>query len=209
MKLKPIIADPLRLYELGLRNLMDMAILIHIGRCGIVGAKRASIAALMKVGYDTARSGVDRLCELGLITSVSRDYRAGLPHNFVCTLRGWKLLTEPADFSMFPHSQLALENHAARKKSRKKSPTPENQTPVADAAGIDVEQGRDDDSTADPAAHPHAERQAAALGRETPGDKTGPGASEADDAEPADGKEAAEAAGILPAVSLADLAPTG
>lgn len=205
MKVKPIIADPLRLYELGLRNLMDMAILIHIGRCGIVGAKRASIAALMKVGYDTARSGVDRLCELGLITSVSRDYRAGLPHNFVCTIRGWKLLTEPADFSMFPHSQLALKNYAARKKS----PSPENQTPASDAPGIDVEQGCDDDSTADPAAHPHSEREAAALGRETPRDETGPGTSEADDAEPADGQEAAGAAGILPAVSLADLAPAG
>lgn len=209
MKLKPIIADPLRLYELGLRNLMDMAILIHIGRCGIVGAKRASIAALMNVGYETARSGVDRLCELGLITSVSRDYRAGLPHNFVCTLRGWKLLTEPADFTMFPHSQLALQNHAARKKSRKKSPPPENQTPAADAPGIDVEAGGDDDHVADAAAHSDAEREAAPLGSETPGDETGPGASEADDAEPADGQESAGAAGILPPVSLADLAPAG
>ena len=207
MKPKTIIADPLRLYELGLRNLMDMAILIHIGRCGIVGAKRTSIAALMKVGYDTARSGVDRLCELGLITSVSRDYRAGLPHNFVCTVRGWKLLTEPADFSMFPHSQLALENHA-RKKSRK-HPPPEDQSAAAEAAAIDVGQGRDDDPSADPAAHSDAERKAAPLGRKTPGDETGPGTSEADDAEPADGQEAAEAAGILPEVSLADLAPAG
>lgn len=208
MKYKPIIADPLRLYQLGLRNLMDMAILIHIGRCGIVGAKRASIAALMNVAYETVRGGVDRLCELKLITSVSRDYRAGLPHNFVCTVGGWKLLTEPADFTMFPHSQLALLNHASLKKSSKNQP-PEDQSPAANAAGIVVEAGGDDDHVADPAADSDTEREAAPLGRETPGDETGPGASEADDAVPADGQEAAGAAGILPAVSLADLAPAG
>lgn len=147
MKVKPIIADPLRLYELGLRNLMDMAILIHIGRCGLIGAKRQSIADAMGVCYDTARSGVDRLIDNGLVTSISRDYRPGSPHNFVCTVRGWNLLTTPADFSMFPHSQLTLENHA-RKKSRQTPP--ENQTPAADAPGIHLERGGDDNHSTDP-----------------------------------------------------------
>jgi len=206
MKCKPIIADPLRLYELGLRNLMDMAILIHVGRCGLVGAKRTAIAEMIKVSYDTARSGVDRLCDLGLLTSISRDYRAGCPHNFVCTVRGWDLLTKPADFSMFPHSQLALENHA-RKKSR--HTTPENQTPAANPPGIDLGARSDDNHSADAAADTDTERKAAALGRETPGDETGAGTGEAQHAESAVRGEAAEAEGILAAVSVADETPVG
>lgn len=113
MKTKAIIADPMRLFELGLRNLMDMAILVHIGRCGIIGAKRTSIAAAHRVSYDTARSGVDRLCELGLVTSISKDYSVGTPFNFVCTVKGWNLLTTPADFSMFPHAQMSLSKDNA------------------------------------------------------------------------------------------------
>jgi hypothetical protein len=206
MKCKPIIADPMRLYELGLRNLMDMAILVHIGRCGLVGAKRTTISEVMNVSYETARSGVDRLCDLGLLTSISRDYRAGCPHNFVCTVRGWDLLTKPADFSMFPHSQLALENHA-RKKSR--HTTPENQTPAAHPPGIDLGAGSDDDHSPDSAADPDTERKAAALGRETPGYETGAGTGEAQYAESAVRGEAAEAAGILAALPLADEAPAG
>jgi hypothetical protein len=115
---KPIIADPLRLFELGLRNLMDMAILVHIGRCGLIGAQRTSIAEAMRVSYDTARSGVDRLADIGLITCVGRDYKPGGPMNFVCTGRGWALLTQPADFTMFPHAQMALEKQARGKNRR-------------------------------------------------------------------------------------------
>jgi hypothetical protein len=116
MKTKPIIADPLRLYALGLRNLMDMAILVHIGRCGILGARNSSIAEMLHAPYDTARSGTRRLKVLGLITTVSKDQSSGLPHNFVCTIRGWKMLTEPADFSMFHQSQLAFEDYARKKR---------------------------------------------------------------------------------------------
>jgi hypothetical protein len=206
MKVKPIIADPMRLYELGLRNLMDMAILVYIGRCGIIGAKRKAIAEEMKVHYHTAFSGVDRLIDLGLVTSISRDHRPGSPHNFVCTLRGWDLLTKPADFSMFPHSQLALENHA-RKKSR--NTTPENQTPAAHPPGIELGSRSDDDRSPDAAADPDTERKAEALGRETPGDETGSGTGEVEHAESAVRGEGPEAAGILVAVSLADEAPAG
>lgn len=98
----------MRLFELGLRNLMDMAIIIHIGRCGIIGAKRTTIAASLGVSYDTARSGVDRLCELGLVTSISKDHTQGTPMNFVCTVKGWNLLTMRADFTLFPHAQMEL-----------------------------------------------------------------------------------------------------
>jgi len=175
---KPIIADPLRLYELGLRNLMDMAILIHIGRCGLIGAKRQSVADTIKVSYDTARSGVDRLIEHGLVTTASRDHGPGLAHNMVCTVRGWNLLTQPADFTMFPHSQLALQNHASRKKSRQTPP--KNQTPAADAPGIDVGSGGNDDHPAGTAQESITER-ADTLADEKHGDTNGSGNGQADD----------------------------
>ena len=108
MKIKPIIADPLRLYELGLRNLLDMAVLVFIGRCGLVGVQRTAISSRMKVCYQTARTSVDRLCELGLVTSASKSYSTGCPENYVCTRRGWDLLTEPSDFSLFPWAQSPL-----------------------------------------------------------------------------------------------------
>lgn len=176
---KPIIADPLRLYELGLRNLMDMAILVHIGRCGLIGAKRQSVADTIKVSYDTARSGVDRLIEHGLVTTASRDHGPGLAHNMVCTVRGWNLLTQPADFTMFPHSQLALQSHASRKKSRKEKP-PENQTPAADAPGIDVGSGGHDDHPAGTAQESITERTDA-LADEKHGDADGAGNGQTDD----------------------------
>lgn len=179
---KPIIADPLRLYELGLRNLMDMAILVHIGRCGIIGSRRRFIADHMKVGYDTARSGTDRLWELGLITSASRDHGPGMAHNLVCTVEGWKLLTDPPDFSPFPHSQLILRNHACRKKSCKETPS-ENQTPAADAPGIDVGSGDNDDHPAGTAQESITER-ADALDEQTESDAGRAGSSKADHSEP-------------------------
>lgn len=181
MKVKPIIADPLRLYELGIRNLMDMAILIHIGRCGLIGAKRQSIADTIKVSYDTARSGVDRLIEHGLVTAACRDHGPGLAHNMVCTVRGWNLLTMPADFTMFPHSQLALQNHASRKKSRKENP-PKNQTPAADAPGIHMGIGANDDHPADTAKESITE-WADALAEEKHGDPDGKGYGQAHDLE--------------------------
>lgn len=181
---KPIIADPLRLYELGLRNLMDMAILVHIARCGLIGARRASIADAIKVPYDTAHSGVVRLKELGLVTAGNRPHTG---HSMVCTVRGWNLMTQPADFTMFPHSQLALQNHASRKKSRKETPS-ENQTPAADAPGIDVASGGNDDHPENPAEESITER-ADALGREIESHEAGPGTSQADGPECADGAE--------------------
>lgn len=108
MKIKPIIADPLRLYELGVRNLLDMATLIHIGRCGLVGVQRTAISQHMRVCYETARASVDRLCEMKLVTSASKGTSTGCPLNFVCTKAGWSVLTEPSDFTLFPWAQKPL-----------------------------------------------------------------------------------------------------
>ena len=114
---KPIIADPMKLHALGLRNLTDMAALIHIGRCGIVGTQRQAIADVLRISYDTSRAACDRLFDLGLIAHACRHNGYGSPYNLICSKRGWDLLTAPADFSLFPHAQLALKTHGRGKKS--------------------------------------------------------------------------------------------
>jgi hypothetical protein len=195
---KAIIADPLRLYELGLRNLMDMAILVHIGRCGLVGTTRKSISEILKVSYDTARCGVDRLQDLKLVTPASRDHGPGSAYNMVCTVRGWNLLTQPADFSMFTHSQIALQKNVTRQKSRQE-PQDLDEEPAARAAGIPLEhggEGGNDDHPEDTGAGALAQRQAGALGGEAQGDAGGAGTGEADDAEPAARLPATEADGV-------------
>jgi len=180
MNTKPIIADPLRLYALGVRNLMDMAILVHVGRCGLIGTQRNAIKELLGVSYDTARSGMDRLQELKLITQVSKTNTTGCARNYCVTQRGWKLLTDPADFSLFPHAQSALATHESRKKSRQAPP--ENQTPAAGAAGIEVGGGKPDDRAAGAAGGALAKRSAA-LAHQAPGDQGGTGPGETQHAE--------------------------
>jgi hypothetical protein len=108
----------------------------------------------------------------------------------VCTVRGWNLLTQPADFTMFPHSQLALQKHVS-KKNRKESP-PENQTPAADAAGKHMGGGGNDDHPADTAQESIAER-ADSLGSKSKDGENGSGASETHGFEFADGTEGTDA----------------
>lgn len=195
---KAIIADPLSLYELGIRNLMDMAILVHIGRCGLVGATRKSISEILKVSYDTARSGVDRLQDIKLVTPASRDHGPGCAYNMVCTVRGWNLLTQPADFTLFPHSQIALQNHVTRQKSRQ-TPQDTAQEPAALPSRLPLEhrgEGGNDDHPEYTGAGALSQRQAGALGGEAQGDAGGAGTGEVDDAEPAGRLPASEAHGV-------------
>lgn len=183
MKLKTIIADPLILDQAGIVTMRQAAIFIHIGRCGLVGTTIPQIFEALRLRGGTVTNIVNHLLDLRVVTDTGRATGQGRAKNYVCTVRGWNLLTQPADFSMFPHSQLALENHA-RKKSRKTTP-PENQTPAADAAGIDVGAGGDDDHPADPGDRTASERKAGELEVETQGNEGREGTSETDDAEPA------------------------
>ncbi len=176
MKLKPIIADPMALDRAGIVTNRQSAILIHIGRCGLLGTTIPHITKSLKISGNSVTAIVAKLCELSLITGAWVGNSQGRPRNYVCTVRGWNLLTQPADFSMFPHSQIALEKHAH--KTNRETP-PENETPAAAAAGIDMGKGSADDCAEDAAADPDAERPAAALGGETPGNEGGPRQGEA------------------------------
>lgn len=197
--MKPIIADPMRLYALGLRNLMDMAILVHIGRCGLVGARRTSIAEMLGVSYDTARSGVDRLQEHRLVTVISRDHGPGLAHSMVVTLKGWKLLTQPADLSMFPHSQLALKNYARQKKATPSTQKADNAPAIH--ASLDDDGGGDRHRAADPGGRDEA-KWPPALGSEDEGGENRPSTGTAERADGAGMEEGPGDRGVLPEVLL-------
>lgn len=107
--------DPLGLYHLGLRNLLDLCVLIHIGRTGIIGTTRAQIRETMatgtqpiRVGYQTLRSSTDRLADLGLITNINRLHKRGSDLVFVVTKTGWEILTTSPDLHLYPQQAAAV-----------------------------------------------------------------------------------------------------
>lgn len=105
MKCKTIIADPHALLKAGVRNTLDLAILIHLGRCGLQGATVPTMVMSLGEPYSSIRFGIDRLAELGLVLPVCRRNTAGRAEVWVVTVRAWDALTKPADFSAFPNSQ--------------------------------------------------------------------------------------------------------
>jgi hypothetical protein len=105
---KSILPDPYALHAAGLRTLTDALVLVTIGRCGIVGARRQGMTELLRVPYATVRSSVERLCDLGLVCEASRDNGTGCAINFLVTRKGWELLTTPADLGMYPQQAAAV-----------------------------------------------------------------------------------------------------
>ena len=121
MKQKPIIADPLALYRLGLRCLADVAALVHLGRCGLIGSVRPAMADHLGMPYETLRSAVDRLEELKLVTGTSNNTGRGKANRYVVTTVGWDVLTAPADLEPFGVAQTPL--HISGKEFEAKNPT--------------------------------------------------------------------------------------
>lgn len=108
MKLRTIIADPHILLKSGVRNLLDFAILIHLGRCGLQGATVPAMVLTLGEPYSSIRLGIDRLEELNLVLPVCRRNNAGRAEVWVVTAGAWEALTRPADFSAFPNSHTKL-----------------------------------------------------------------------------------------------------
>jgi hypothetical protein len=109
MKPKPIIADPLILDRAGISTTRQAAIFIHIGRCGLIGTTIPQITEALAINHSTVRETIYILSEdLKLVTEAGRSNTKGRAFNYVVTIRGWQLLTSPADFSMFQHAQDAL-----------------------------------------------------------------------------------------------------
>lgn len=109
MKPKAIIADPNKLANAGVNTTRQAAILIHLGRCGLLGSTIPAISDALGIKVGTAANGIDVLLEAKLVTATRRSTGQGRAKHYVCTVHGWSVLTDPSDFSMFPHAQTALK----------------------------------------------------------------------------------------------------
>lgn len=107
--MKTIMPDPVRLFRYGVRNLMDLAILVHIGRCGLTGARVGETAALLEVDPHTVWSGIRRLRALKMVTKGGQMTRPGSPHWFVVTVGGWELLTDAPDYSPYGSGEKEMQ----------------------------------------------------------------------------------------------------
>ncbi len=105
----PIVADPLALDRAGVCTARQMAIFIHVGRCGLCGVTIPQMTAGLRVCGSTVTSVVNGLLELGLVTSAGRSNAKGRTITYVVTVKGWGVLTAPADFSMFSQVQGELK----------------------------------------------------------------------------------------------------
>lgn len=107
MKAKAIIPCPMKFMDAGVENLMDAAVLVHVGRCGLQGCTLASISdAVKKRGKALSLSTCDcvtrRLHAAGWITRFTRSNTTGKAYWWVVTVKGWDLLTRAPVVGMFP-----------------------------------------------------------------------------------------------------------
>ena len=115
MKAKPILADPLAAFGAGVRHMVDFAVLVHIGRCGLHGATRQGIVDCVPgSGYRIIWCAVDRLAEMGMIVAYGKNNSQVRASRYVVTVKGWELLTRPADFTMFPDAMKPLVEGGSR-----------------------------------------------------------------------------------------------
>ena len=101
MKTKPITPCPLAMMRAGIRLTIDAAVLVHLGRVGLSQATVNDIVAATGQPYASVQLSLDRLRDLGLIVRATRTNRQGRAYAYCASVRGWELLTAPADFSMF------------------------------------------------------------------------------------------------------------
>jgi DNA-binding MarR family transcriptional regulator len=103
MKFKPIVADPLVMYQAGMRTLSQVVILIHLGRCGLHGATVRSITeAMAHMPEGSVYTILEKLLEMGWITRYCRQNSQGRAGRYVITVKGWEIITKVPDLSMFP-----------------------------------------------------------------------------------------------------------
>lgn len=102
---KQIIPDPQALLAAGVCNVVDAVVLVHIGRCGTNGTMRMQMMReIPGISYSSLKLATDRLENLKLITVASKLPLSGTPFVYMVTGKGWKLLTHPGDYTMFPQT---------------------------------------------------------------------------------------------------------
>lgn len=102
MKAKTITADIYQLLHAGVNTILQSAILIHVGRVGLQGVTVTELAAQMEVGESTVHGVLIVLTDLKLVTRFTRRGARGRAHHYVCSVKGWDILTRPVDYSLYP-----------------------------------------------------------------------------------------------------------
>lgn len=88
-----------------------MVVLVHLGRCGLLGSIRPAMVRHLGIPYETMRLNLDRLEELRLVTHSGYNTGQGRAHRYVVSVAGWALLCTPGDFSPFqPQEGLPLNS---------------------------------------------------------------------------------------------------
>lgn len=108
MKAKTIVADMYQLLHAGVRTLLQACVLIHVGRVGLQGVTVTKLAEHLEAGESTVNGVLIVLMELKLVTRFTRSSRRGRAHHYVCSVKGWDLLTRPADYSLYPDALKAI-----------------------------------------------------------------------------------------------------
>jgi len=111
------------LYRVGLRSLLDMVLLVHIGRCGLVGSLRCRCGEDLGVPYETIRASFGRLEDYGLIVGTSNSHTRGRANRFVVSAKGWAVLVVPGDFSAFHAMEGVLDNGQSGRWHKRKAKT--------------------------------------------------------------------------------------
>jgi len=108
MKAKTIVADIYQLFHAGIKTLLQAAVFIHVGRVGLQGGTIAEMARHLQVGDSTVNSVLIVLCDLKLVTSYTRRGSSGRARHYICTVKGWDILTRPVDYSLYPDALKAI-----------------------------------------------------------------------------------------------------
>ena len=92
----------------GITTCRQAAVLIHLGRCGLAGTTIPAMIDALRMGASTLCCIINHLTTHGLVVDYTRRGSKGRARLYIVTVKGWEVLTSPADFSAFPNA-LALK----------------------------------------------------------------------------------------------------
>lgn len=108
MKAKQIVADIYQLLAAGVNTILQAAVLIHVGRVGLQGVTVTELARQLEVSESSVNGVLIALVELKMITRFTRRGARGRAYHYVCSVKGWDVLTRPVDYSLYPDALKAI-----------------------------------------------------------------------------------------------------
>jgi len=113
MNPKTIVPDPFTFHQAGIGTTQQAAILVHIGRSGLQGCRIDGIGDALRMSASTVQSVCYKLQDMGLVVRFGRTNRRGRAFYWTVTVRGWTLLTTPAEVDLFPCALEAMKGGEA------------------------------------------------------------------------------------------------